>query len=214
MLRPELSLLVAERTADGSVVVVSPAGPMTRSELELVQGVGDPLVLVDLLPRTPVAKGETWKLPNSVVFALTDYDALKSSTLDATLEHVDESTARLHLKGEVQGSALGGAGTISCEGFATFDRRAGLIERLEVNRTENRQAGPIEAGLEVKSTLTVIRRPARMAPELADGAVADLPLDTSGAAAASSVDLARWQVQSASRPPLAHLLGRSQAPWF
>ena len=67
--------------ADGTVVVVSPAGPMTRSELELVQGLGDPLILVDLLPRGPVSKGESWKLPNSAVFALTDYDELKSSTL-------------------------------------------------------------------------------------------------------------------------------------
>ena len=58
VLRPELSLLVAERIADGTVVVVSPAGPMTRSELELVQGLGDPLILVDLLPRRPVSKGE------------------------------------------------------------------------------------------------------------------------------------------------------------
>ena len=30
----------------------------------------------------------------------------------------------------------------------------------------------MEAGLEVKSTLTVLRRPARMAPELSDDAIA------------------------------------------
>ena len=109
-LRPALSLLVAERTADGTVVVVSPAGPMTRAELELVQGLGDPLVLVDLLPAKGVLKGETWKLPNSAVFALTDYDALKSSTLEATLEQIDSSAARIRIKGQVQGSARGGAG--------------------------------------------------------------------------------------------------------
>src|SRR5262245_56580811 len=37
-IRPEVALLVAERRdRDGPVVVVSPAGPLTRSELELVQ---------------------------------------------------------------------------------------------------------------------------------------------------------------------------------
>jgi hypothetical protein len=181
VLRPELSLLVAEQSTEGTVVVVSPSGPMTRSELELVQGLGDPLVLGDLLPRGPVARGAVWKLPDSAIFALTDYDEVKSSTLEAALEQFDESTARIRLKGEVNGSARGGAGRITSEGIATFDRRTSLVDRLELNRTENRQPGPIEAGLEVKSTLTVQRRPAPLAPELADTALVNLPLDISPA---------------------------------
>ena len=79
--------------------------------------------------------------------------------MEATLEQLDEAAARIRLKGEVQGSALGGAGTITCEGFLNFDRKAGLVDRLEVNRVESRQPGPVEAGLDVKSTLTVLRRP-------------------------------------------------------
>ena len=179
-LRPGLALLVAERaTAEAAVVVVSPAGPMTRSELELVQGLGDPLTLADFLPRESVAKGRPWKLAESAVVALTGYDALKSSTMEATLEQLDETAARIRLKGEVHGSALGGAGTITCEGFLNFDRKAGLVDRLEVNRVESRQPGAVEAGLDVKSTLTVLRRPARLAPELDDAALANLTLDTS-----------------------------------
>ena len=39
LIRPEVRLLVAERrNGDGSVVVVSPAGPLTWYELELLQG--------------------------------------------------------------------------------------------------------------------------------------------------------------------------------
>ncbi len=180
VLRPGLSLLVAERdAATGTVIVASPAGPMTRSELEVVQGLGDPLTLADFLPREPVAKGMSWKLPQSAAISLSGYDALKSSTMEATLEQLDKASARVRLKGEVQGSALGGAGTITCDGFLSFDRQAGLVDRLEVNRVENRQPGPVEAGLDVKSTLTVVRRPARIVPELEDTAVASFPLDTS-----------------------------------
>ena len=62
-LRPGLSLLVADgAAAEAAVVVVSPASPMTRSELELVQSLGDPLTLADFLPREPVAKGRPCKL--------------------------------------------------------------------------------------------------------------------------------------------------------
>src|SRR5271165_637362 len=134
VLRPGLLLLVAQRDVAGGVIVVSPAGPMTRAELELVQGPGDPLTLADFLPREPVVKGSSWKLSEAAVLSLSGYDALKSNTMEATLEHLDRDAARVRLKGEVQGSALGGAGTINCAGVLHFDRAAGLVDRLEVNR--------------------------------------------------------------------------------
>ena len=66
LIRPEVRLLVAERRErDGPVVVISPAGPLTWDELELVQGLGDPLTLADLLPEKPVAVGEHWRVRNS-----------------------------------------------------------------------------------------------------------------------------------------------------
>lgn len=59
LIRPQVRLLVAERPERGGpVVVVSPAGPLTWNELELVQGLGDSLTLADLLPERPVAVGE------------------------------------------------------------------------------------------------------------------------------------------------------------
>jgi hypothetical protein len=179
-LRRELNLLVADRSGpEKTAVVVSAAGPMTRAELELVQGLADPLTLPDLLPADPVTKGATWKLPSSVALSLTGYDAMTSNTLEATLESIDAVSARVKVKGEVQGSVLGGKGTMTCDGFFHVDREAGLIDRLEVSRTENRQPGPVEAGLEVKSTLTLSRRPASVISELADAALADLPLEIS-----------------------------------
>jgi hypothetical protein len=178
-LRPELGLMVAEKGGGSDqVVVVSPGGPLTRAELELVEGLGDPLVLPDLLPPKPIEKRAKWTLPVSTVQSLTGYDTIKSGKLEATLEGCDDRSARMAIKGEVQGSVLGGGGSIDMEGFATFDREAGLIDRLELNRTEKRDAGPVEAGLEVKSTLTVVRRIAKIPPELSDRALADLPLDT------------------------------------
>ncbi len=73
---------------------------------------------------------------------------------------------------------LGGEGTIACDGTFTFDRRAGRIDRLTLSRAESRKPGPVEAGLDVKSTLTVERRGLEAAPaELSDGVIAGLPRD-------------------------------------
>jgi hypothetical protein len=173
-LRPEVALLVAERR-DGAIAVHSPGGPLTRSELELVQGAGDPLALAALLPGKPVAVGARWTVGPDAARSLSGYDALAANRLEATLEALDDATARLRLAGEVRGACLGGEGAITFQGSATFDRRAARVDHLEVERTESRKPGPVEAGLDMKSTLTVARRAIETPPELADAVLDKLP---------------------------------------
>ena len=178
LIRPEVRLLVAERrNGDGSVVVVSPNGPLTWYELELLQGLGDPLVLGDLLPDRPVTVGDRWRVRDAGAQALSEYDSLTANKLEATLESADSPKARIRLKGQIQGSARGGVGKMTCEGFLTFDLNAALVDHLDLNRVESRQAGPVEAGLDIKSTLTVTRQPAEPPPELSDRALAGISFE-------------------------------------
>ena len=175
-IRPEVALLLAERR-DEAVVVFSPDGPLTRSELELVEGVGDPLALSGLLPEKPVALGEHWRVGRDAARGLSGYDALASNFLEATLETLDADSAEIRLKGEIRGAALGGEGTIVCDGTLTYDRASAGIVRLVLNRRETRKAGPVEEGLDIKSTLTIERRPVETPDELSDAIVAALPRD-------------------------------------
>lgn len=177
-IRPEVAMLLAERR-DEAVVVFSPGGPLTRAELEVVEGVGDPMALAGLLPDRPVAVGDRWPVGRDAARGLSGYDALAASTLEATLETLDPAadTATIGIKGEVRGAALGGEGTITCEGTLTFDRGSKQIRRLVLNRHETRKPGPVEEGLDIKSTLTVERRPIETPAELSDAATAALPGD-------------------------------------
>ncbi len=175
-IRPEVALLVAERR-DESVVVFSPAGPLTRSELEVVEAVGDPLALTGVLPVGPVVQGDHWRVGGDAVRGLSGYDALASNALDATVESLDATAAVIRLKGEIRGAALGGAGTVSCEGTLRFDRVAGQVVQLDLTRHETRKAGPVEEGLDITSTLTVERKAIATPPELADPIVTTLPRD-------------------------------------
>jgi hypothetical protein len=174
--RPEVALLVAERR-DESVVVFSPAGPLTRSELEVVEAVGDPLALTGLLPDRPVVRGDHWRVGGDAVRGLSGYDALAANALDASVESLDATAAIIRLKGEIRGAALGGAGTIACEGTLRFDRAAGQIVRLDVTRRETRKAGPVEEGLDITSTLTVERQAIATPAALSDAVIAALPRD-------------------------------------
>ena len=166
-LRPEVATLVADRR-DASVAITSAGGPLTRSELELVQGPGDPLALGSLLPTRPVAVGDRWIVGQLAARNLSGYDALATNALEATLEAVDAGSARVRLLGTIRGAALGGEGSMACDGSITFDRRANRVDRLTLRRAETRRAGPVEAGLDVKSVITVARQAAPLVKPLDD----------------------------------------------
>ena len=150
LIRPEVRLLVAERRErDGPVVVISPAGPLTWNELELVQGLGDPLTLADLLPEQPVAVGEHWRVRDSAAQALSEYDVITSNNLDASLESADGAKARIRLKGQIQGSARGGPGKMIVRGVLDLRSPGGPDRppRFESRRKPPGGTGRGRAGL-------------------------------------------------------------------
>ncbi len=176
-IRPTVALLVAQRPEPGGpVVVASPGGPLTRSELELVQGLGDPLALADLLPEQAVAQGSRYKPSLGGALAISGYDTVTVSTLEGVVEALDERSCRLKISGRIEGQVLGGSGVMTCDGFLTYDRKHGWLDRLEMNRMEVRQPGPIEAGLEVKSTLTASRQAESPPATLSDQGLAGTSL--------------------------------------
>ncbi len=177
-LRPEVSLLVAERRRHGGpVVVVSPSGPLTRSELELVEVQGDPLALTDILPSAPVGVGRSWRVGEVAAMGISGYDQIKSNNLDATLEFFDKDRALVRLRGRIDGSLQGAEGLMTFDGLVGFDRQNGWIDRLELNRNESRRPGPIEAGVDVKSTLSVTRQAETHPATLNNSALAGYSLE-------------------------------------
>ncbi len=174
-LRPEVALLVAEVRPDG-LIVASAGGALTRSELDLVQAAGDPLTFPELLPEKEVEEGEKWAVSNAGVKAVSEYEAIASTTLEGTLEALDEREARIGLKGDVRGEVRGGAGAMSVEGTLVFDRKAGIVKSLRLKRKEARKAGHVESALDVESTLTVERTDLEQVPEgLSDQALEEVP---------------------------------------
>jgi hypothetical protein len=177
-LRPGVALLVAERRRhDGPVVVISPLGPLTRSELELVEVEGDPLALADLLPYGPVGVGKSWRVGEAAAEGISGYDVITANVLDATVESCDEARVKVRLHGRIEGSLQGAPGLMTCDGVLTFDRRMGWIDHLELHRNESRRPGPIEAGMDVKSTLTMTRDAAQPPATLSDAGLARYSLD-------------------------------------
>ncbi|MFO0954593.1 MAG: hypothetical protein U0835_26205, partial [Isosphaeraceae bacterium] len=164
-IRGAVALLAASRVA-GELVIHSPLGPLTRPELDILETPGDPLTLPDFLPDRPVEKGDRWKLSDAAVKTLSSYDTILSSTVDGRVELVDADHVIVRLHGEIRGTRAGGEGTIACEGSLTFDRKNQRVEKLNIERAEVRRAGLVEEGLDVRSTLNVVRKTDQAPPEL------------------------------------------------
>ena len=166
---------VVESLASPNRYQRSTAGPLTRPELELVQGPGDPLAFGGLFSSKEINVGDTWTVGDDLARALTGYDTLTANQLEASLKSLDDAQAELTLKGHVRGSVLGGEGSMGLIGSATFDRKLSVVTKLRVDRAEVRQAGPVESGLDMQSSLSIERLPASIPPELTDAAISGLP---------------------------------------
>ena len=210
-IRPEVALLVAERR-DESVVVFSPGGTVDPVGARGGRGGGRSSGPDRLAPR-PARRPSATTGASAATRSrgLSGYDALAANALDASVESLDATAAVIRLKGEIRGAALGGEGTIACEGTLRFDRAAGQIVRLDVTRHETRKAGPVEEGLDINSTLTVERKADRHPCRACRRGHRRLPPRPRPAARALDPDRARRQVHPQARPRLAHLLGRHPA---
>src|SRR5947208_626530 len=105
-LRPERRLTVAQRPGD-TILCYSPAGPLTREELELVSEHFDTLSLSGLLPGKAVAVGETWKVGNGAVQGLCSFEGLVSQDLTGTLESVQGGVVTVKVTGTAKRIELG-----------------------------------------------------------------------------------------------------------
>ena len=175
-LRPEVALLVADRRAEG-VVVVSTGGPLSRWELELVQVPGDPLALGGLLSDRAVKVGEKWPVSLAAAKTLSEYDTVVTNGLEAKLDVLTEASATIRIGGSVKGSARGGDGEIRITGTLLFDRKANRIRKIELSRDETRKQGFVEWALDVKSRLLVEKTDGEATSALSDDALAALPKD-------------------------------------
>lgn len=173
-LRPERRLIVAQRYKDQGLVY-SPAGPLTREELELTAGQFDSAAVPGMLAGKAVAVGETWKLPSSVVQALCNFEGLTEHTLTGKLESVTDDMATFRLTGTATGIESGALIKLKIEAVGQFDMKAKRLTSLEWKQKDERDQGPVSPVTTVEST-TMLKRKLIDRPEaLSDVALVSIP---------------------------------------
>lgn len=168
-------LVVADRRPDGAFAF-SPAGPLTRDELDLVTEHFDPHALAGLLPGKEVTVGATWAVTNPAAQAACLFDGLTKNDLTGKLTGVKDGVASFEITGTAEGIEAGAAVAVTVASSGTFDLAAKRITGLVWKQTDDRGAGPVSPASKVVATITLKRDTLAAAPaELADAALAGVP---------------------------------------
>ena len=174
-LRAERRLVVAQRQKE-QTLVYSPAGALTREELELTDHF-DTLDLAGLLPGREVAVGETWKLTNSLLQAICNFEGITEQGLACKLEEVKDQIARVSIAGSVTGIDLGALVKATVEATYQYDLHTKRLTRLEWKQKEDRDQGPASPAMTLQATTTLTRSEIDRPDSLSDVSLVSVPDD-------------------------------------
>ncbi|HKA06727.1 MAG TPA: hypothetical protein VKD71_05675, partial [Gemmataceae bacterium] len=170
-------LIVAQRTGD-TLFCYCPAGPLTRTELDVVSEHFDTLHLAGILPGKEVSVGDTWKIDSGVAQSICLFDGLISHTLTGKLRQVAAGIAVIGIEGTAKGIENGALADLTISSEVRFDLAKKRIVNVEWKQKDVRDQGPVSPAAEVETTTIVKREPLEVAPdELGAAAVAMVPLD-------------------------------------
>ncbi len=157
-LRPGRRLIGVE--LDGTrTTVFSPAGTMTRGELDLIDNVANSLGVEGLLPAEAVGEGDTWSLSKEFAAGFLSLDAVSECAVECAVTEVTPEVVRFQFTGDVEGAKHGVVTRLGVKGKARFDRRLNAVDWVGLLIKEVRPMGHVTHGLDV-----VVRVQSRMVP--------------------------------------------------
>lgn len=152
-------------------------GFLSGEEYDLLETPFDPLLLDDMLPKTPVSIGQMWEVPADVTAGLLAIDTVESGVIEARLQEVGDAGARVAFTGIIDGAADGVPTHVTVEGsfFVAVKSDAakesgsdpdvsthefhGRVLQVSALIRERRQASHVAPGFEVEAKLAVARSP-------------------------------------------------------
>jgi hypothetical protein len=150
--------IVVEVTAEGSSIN-GLVEPLTRAEADLVQMVGNTLVVDWLLPGRRVARGESWDHEPEVIKALLGMDHVAKCDVSSKVTGEAHHQVQIRLAGTVHGMIDGAATQIELRGAYLFHLQHGRVTKFNLAIREERQRGDAVPGLDATAKLTLLIKP-------------------------------------------------------
>jgi len=176
--------VVGRRPASGGRAVDPPAAtlfalrePLTRDELEVIDILGNSLLLDGLLPERSVAVGESWKPADKVAAALLGLDGATRCDVQCALTEVTKTVARADLSGSVEGPVNDTTAKIQLKGKYRLDLQTGRIDWFALVTKEDRGISQVAVGFNVAVRFQMTVTPEEPPPQLAKEELAGLGVE-------------------------------------
>ncbi|MFO0801494.1 MAG: hypothetical protein U0791_00025 [Gemmataceae bacterium] len=168
-LSAERRTIVAARTADGAFCY-SPAGPLTREELDVVSEHFDPHALAGLLPGKALNVGDTWAVTNEATHAAALFDSLTKNALQGKLASAADGIAVFHITGEAEGIENGAKVSLKIDATGKFHLASSRVVELVWRQTDSREQGPANPASKLDAVVMLKREMLVEVPKELSGA--------------------------------------------
>lgn len=151
------SSIIAE-VRDGRAVLDGAETPLTRDQFDLVNVVGNSLLLNRLLPSRELAEGDGWDHDAEDIGPLLGMDHVAACEVRSVVTGSEHRQVQIRLAGTVHGTIDGAPTEIELRGAYLYHGHYQRVTKFNLALKEARTASPIVPGLDIvaKVSLTVI----------------------------------------------------------
>lgn len=161
----------------GGPLHVSPGGPLTREELELVSEHFETLAIPGLLPGKAVKVGDTWAIANDATQSVCHFDGLVKNELVGKLAEVKDGIATLAIDGKAEGVEHGAIVKLAVAAKLTFEIAKSFVTKIEWVQVDDREQGPVSPAMDAKVTISLSRTRESAVPKEIEALFAKRPAD-------------------------------------
>lgn len=165
--------------AGEQVALFSPLGPLTREELDLLEALGDSLLLDRLLPARAASEGDSWDHSSQLLAALLGLDKIADCDVKSKLETLSDTSAMMTMEGRVEGAVEGVTTRMEIKAKYRFIRKTGRIDWFGMLVKEDRDIGHVNTGVELVARVQVQIKPDAACAQLTEKSLAGLLLEPS-----------------------------------
>ncbi len=169
--------LIATQYDGRKVTLFSPQGPLTREELEVIDILGNSLLLDDFLPGREVSAGDTWEHSPELLGALLGLEEVGQSKVESRLAELNERSALIHLKGNLAGAVNGVTTEVQLKAKYRFNRKTRRIDWFGLLVRERRKSSPVADGFDAVARVQLKITPKAEYAALSNDVVTSLKLD-------------------------------------
>jgi hypothetical protein len=156
---PESDRLIVAKALGDSAVLNGLEQPLSRQQYDLLDVVGNSLVLDRLLPNREVKEGEGWDHDAETIAALLGMDHVAVCEVRSIVTGAENHQVQIRLSGTVHGTVEGASSEMDLRGAYLFHLDEGRITKFNLAIKETRKPGEVSSGLDVVAKLSLVATP-------------------------------------------------------